>query len=625
MYANTGKVLKVDLTAGTTETIELDEETYRHFIGGAGLAAKLLLDLGDLEAGALSPEAVLVFATGPMAMTGMHGTSRFSAGARSPLTGIWGQSSCGGNFGPELKRCGFDAVVLQGRAAQPVYLMITEWTAALLPAWRLWGMDTYETTGFLKKRHGRRYKVLAIGPASENGVPYGSITNDCAHHFGRAGMGTVMGSKNLKAIVASGGGRPELADPEGFRELWDGTLRPRIEESIFCRTIQAFGTAANMEMKMMEGDVPTRNWSLGTWMEAPRTLSGIAMADTIRTGTRGCRGCAVKCKPVVRVDEGRYRMPETPGPEYETIAAFGTMLMNPSLEAVAVANDLCNRLGMDTMTCGSSIAWAMDCYEAGILRSEDYEGAKLEWGGIDEVLELLPRIATREGKLARLLAMGSRAAAAEVGGGSERFLTDSKGLEAPMHDPRCNWGDGLAYAVSVRGACHVSNLMFLLEWGAVEYPELGLDMILKEQSTEHKALGTAVTSDLGAIFNSACWCEFPATALTVPQLVEAFNTVAGYGYDIETMMEAGARIWHLQRCLGFHWGATGEDDRLGERIMTPTGDGMIAGSVPDMGTMLREFYELRGLRPDGRPTAETLERFGLESVAGLMLDGARGS
>ncbi|HEY5527658.1 MAG TPA: aldehyde ferredoxin oxidoreductase C-terminal domain-containing protein [Candidatus Anoxymicrobiaceae bacterium] len=237
------------------------------------------------------------------------------------------------------------------------------------------------------------------------------------------------------------------------------------------------------------------------------------------------------------------------------------------------------------------------------------------------MLDLLPRIAAREGKLASLLALGSRAAAQQVGGGSERFLSDSKGLEAPMHDPRCNWGDGLAYAVSVRGACHVSNMMFLLEWGAIEYPELGLDMILQDKSTEHKAFGVAVTSDLGAICNSACWCEFPATALTIPDWVDAFNTVAGYGYDIGSMMEAGARIWHLQRCLGFAWGATGADDRLGARIMTPTEDGMIAGSVPDLSTMLREFYELRGLEPDGRPSTETLKKLCLESEAVRLLHG----
>lgn len=615
MYGNTGKVLEIDLTSGNIEVLELDEEIYRQYVGGAGLAAKLLYDRGNLDAAPLDPEALLIFATGPLAASGMYGTSRLSVGARSPLTGIWGQASCGGNFAPELKRCGYDALIFKGKAAEPVYLLVENDAANILSAQDLWSKDVYEVTDILKEKHGKQHKTLVIGPASENGVPFGSISNDKAHHFGRAGMGTVMGSKNLKAIVVRGDKKPEFADPEGFREFWQGTIRPQIENSIFCNALKAFGTAANMELKMMEGDVPTKNWSIGSWPEGPETLSGIAMADSIRVDTGSCRGCAVKCKPVVRIDDGPYKVPEGPGPEYETIASFGTMIMNPSLEAVAKANELCNRLGMDTITCGVTIAWAMDCYEAGILKPEDYDGIKLEWGDIDTVLELIPKIAAREGKLGSLLAKGSRAAAREIGGGSEKFLADSKGLEAPMHDPRCNWGDGLAYAVSVRGACHVSNLTFLWEWGAIEYPEVGLDMLIQPMSAEHKAFGVAVTTDVGCICNSACWCEFPATAVSLPQWVDAFNKVAGYDYDIETMMAAGTRIWLLQRSLGHIWGATREDDRIGERIMTPVEDGMIAGSVPDMETMLREFYEIRGLREDGLPKRETLEKYNLDYLA----------
>jgi aldehyde:ferredoxin oxidoreductase len=615
MHGNTGKVLEVDLASGQVEELELDEDIYKQYIGGSGLAAKLLFDRGNLDAEPLDPDALLIFATGPMAGTGMYGTSRLSVGARSPLTRIWGQASCGGNFGPELKRCGYDAIIFKGKAAEPVYLLLGNESAELISASDLWGKDTYETTDTLKEKYSKQHKVVAVGPASENGVPFGSIANDYGHHFGRAGMGTVMASKNLKAIAAKGDKKTECADPEGFKNFWQNTIRPQMDENIFCSAIKAFGTAANMELKMIEGDVPTKNWSVGSWMEGPTTLSGIAMADTILTRNDTCRGCGVRCKRIVKIESGPYQIEEGPGPEYETIGCFGTMLMNPSLEAVAKANDICNRLGMDTMTCGSTFAWAMDCFEAGILKPEDYEGVKLEWGDIDTVIDLLPKVAAKEGKLAQLIAKGSRKASEEIGDGSDRFLTDSKGLEAAMHDPRCNWGDGLAYAVSVRGACHVSNMTFLWEWGAIEYPEVGLDMLFQPMSAEHKAFGTAVTTDMGCICNSACWCEFPATSLTLPQWIEAFNKVAGYGYDIDTMMATGTRIWLLQRCLGHIWGATGEDDRIGQRIMTPVEDGMIAGSVPDMETMLKEFYELRGLSDDGRPTSETLEKYGLGYLA----------
>jgi aldehyde:ferredoxin oxidoreductase len=615
MYGITGKVLDVDLTLGQIEVLEVEEETYRQFVGGTGLAAKLLYDRGDLEAGPLDPENLFVVAIGPMAGTGMYGTSRFSVGARSPLTGIWGQASCGGDFGPELGRCGYDAIIFKGRAAEPVYLLIEEEEASLQPAGGLWGKDTYVVDDELKAKHSKQHKIMVIGPAGENGVLFGSISNSKGHHAGRSGMGTVMGSKNLKAVCAKGSRKPEFADPEGLKTFWQDTIRPQMDESIFSQTVGAFGTAANMEVKMMEGDVPTKNFQVGSWEEGPETLSGIAMADTIMTGRETCRGCGIKCKRVVKIEEGPYAMGEGPGPEYETIGTFGTMMMNPSLEAVAKANDMCNRLGMDTMTCGSTIAWAMDCFDRGMMKPEDWDGIKLEWGVMEPVIDLVQKIAMKDGKLGELLSNGSAKAAVEVGNGSEALLTTSKGLESPMHDPRCTWGDGLAYATSVRGACHVSNLMYLLEWGAMEYPEIGVDHILEPQGTEHKADGAAKMHDIGCITNSACWCQFPSQSLSMPQWVEAFNLVTGWGWDIDEFMKTGGRIWYLQRCLGHIWGATAEDDVLGQRSMFATEDGMIAGSVPDMDTMLKEFYELRKLGPDGKPSKEVLEEYKLGFLA----------
>jgi len=478
-------------------------------------------------------------------------------------------------------------------------------------------MDTYETTDVLKERYGKGGKVLAIGPASENLIPFGSIINDYGHIFGRSGMGTVMGSKNLKAIVAEGGKKPEYKDPEKVKAMQEAH-RDEIKDNIFCGALSAFGTGANMEAKMFEGDVPTRNWGQGLWEEGGEKLSGIALADSFVVDHGSCRGCAVRCKPVVEVKDGPYAIPPGPGPEYETQASFGTMLLNDDLGAVCKANDFCNRAGMDTITLGATFAWAMDCFEAGILKPEDYDGIKLEWGDIATVIELLPSIVAKNGKLAKLLGKGSRAAAEEVGKGADAYLTDAKGLEAPMHDPRCNWGDGLAYAVSIRGACHVSNMTFLLEWGAIEYPEIGLDKNYQNQSAEFKAEAVALTADIGCILNSACWCEFPGCAYTVTQWAEIFSAVAGYDWDVEKLMEAGARVWFMQRCLGHIWGATGADDRIGQRIMTPVDDGGIAGSVPDMDTMLREFYEYRGMTADGMPTRATLEKYGLGDVASKL-------
>jgi len=613
-YGNMGKILEVDLTSGETVQIELDEDIYRDYIGGTGLAAKLLYDRGNLDAGPLDPDNLLIFAAGPLTGIGFSGSSRLSVGARSPQTGIWGQASCGGNFGPELKRCGYDAIIFKGKADDPVYLLLEENSANLLPADDLWGMDTYETTDVLKERYSKQHKILAIGPASENLVSYGAIVNDKAHVFGRTGMGTVMGSKNLKAIAALGDKKIDFKDPEKVQELLK-VYNKGVETGGMARAMRSFGTAGNMESKMIEGDVPTRNWGQGIWEEGGENLSGIALDEKIKTGYRSCRGCGVHCKPVVEVPDGPYAMPEGAGPEYETLAAFGTMLMNSSIESVAKINDYCNRVGMDTITCGATFAWAMDCYEAGILKSEDYDGIKLEWGDIDTVIELLPSIVAKQGKLAQLLGKGSRAASEEIGGGSDAYLTDSKGLEAPMHDPRLDWGNGLAYAVSVRGACHVSNMTYLLEWGAIRYPEIGLDKHYRNMTSEDRGEAVAKTSDLGCIMNSSCWCEFPGVIFNIPQWVDLFNAVAAYDYDMDSLMDSGTRVWLLQRCLGHIWGATGADDRIGQKIMTPTKDGSIAGVVPDMEAMLKDFCEYRGLREDGLPTPETLERYGLGYLA----------
>ncbi|WP_287153144.1 aldehyde ferredoxin oxidoreductase N-terminal domain-containing protein, partial [Candidatus Solincola tengchongensis] len=319
-YGNTGKILVVDLGSGGFEERELPEEVYRDYIGGAGLAAKLLYDHGHLEAEPLDPENPLIFAAGPLTGVGLAGSSRFSVGSRSPLTRIWGQSSCGGNFGPEMKRCGYDAIFFHGKAGEPVYLLLEEGSARLMPASDLWGKDTYETTDILKKRHGKTYKVLAVGPASENLIPFGSIVNDCGHVFGRTGMGTVMASKNLKAVVAKGDMRMAYKDPEKFEEL-AGKYTARVERSGMTKALRAFGTPSNMESKMIEGDVPTRNWGLGIWEEGGERLSGITLTEEILVRRRACRFCLVRCKPVVQVEEGPYAMGPGPGPEYETLGA----------------------------------------------------------------------------------------------------------------------------------------------------------------------------------------------------------------------------------------------------------------------------------------------------------------
>lgn len=617
MHGNMGKILEIDLSSGEMEELELEERLYRDYIGGSSLGARLLYDRGDLEADPMAPEALLLFMAGPLTGVGMSGSSRFSVIARSPLTGFYADASCGGNFGPELKRCGYDGVILKGKSERPVYLLLSDDGAKLEDAEDLWGKDTYEVTDILKAEHGKRAKVLAVGPAAENGVRFASIHNDYGHCFGRAGMGTVMGSKMVKALVANGSQRISFADEEAFKEVRK-EHREAVDESVTMSAMHALGTAANMEGMMYQGDVPTKNWSVGEWEEGGAALTGATVADTILTKTETCRGCAVSCKRVVKVDEGPFKVPEGPGPEYETLAAFGTLCYNDNLASVAKANELCNRLGMDSITCGSTIAWAMDSFERGALKNEDTDGLEINWGDAELIVDLVGRIARREGNLGELLSMGSEAAAHRLGRGSEEWLTTTKGLESPMHDPRGFHGLGPAYAISPRGACHVSNMMLFVEWGSIYLPELGIDKDYEPMSSEYKAEAVVWSSDWGILLNSACWCQFPSLEMQPEQWVRLFNSVAGYDYDMDSMIEACARGWYMKRCMQHIWGVSGQDDRLGPRIMQPVSDGATADSVPDMEGMMKEVYELRGLGDDGKPTRETLEKYGLGELADVI-------
>ncbi|MCG8508157.1 MAG: hypothetical protein MI741_02910, partial [Rhodospirillales bacterium] len=310
-----------------------------------------------------------------MVGTVFPGSSRFTLCAISPLTGIWGESSSGGSFGVEFKRTGVDGAVFLGKAQRPSYVLIEDDAVSLLDAGDVWGMDTYETIDTLRARHGgkRGVKVLAIGPAGERQVKFASVCNDKANYFGRTGMGAVMGAKNIKAIVVRGSGKVPIACEDRFRSVRAEAVKI-VKESLLCESSRAAGTAAAMELGALLGDVPFKNWAEGGHEEMGETLGGTTMASEIVTGRKACLACPIGCKPVVKVDHPTYGFPEGPGPEYETLAAFGTLIMNGDLPAVAYANDLCNRLGLDTITCGSTIALIMEAYEKGYVSLDDVDG-----------------------------------------------------------------------------------------------------------------------------------------------------------------------------------------------------------------------------------------------------------
>jgi aldehyde:ferredoxin oxidoreductase len=612
MFGYAGKVLEIDLAAGTLREIPLDRELARATIGGSGLAAHLYLDRMGAPpyAGPLDASAPLIVMTGPMAGHPLPGSSRFVLCARSPQTGFWGEDSCGGFFAPALKAAGYDGLIITGAATAPVYLLVEAGGTELRDASGLWGGDTYATDDALKALHGATARTLSIGPAGENLVRYAAVIHDKGHAAGRTGMGAVMGSKRLKAVVATGRGKPGVATPSALKPLRDAVLAKQ-QENLTSQTLQIYGTAGSMYLGSLVGDVPFRNWSRGTWDdEAMQALDGTAMEETILTGTGTCHSCTVSCKREVAVPDEPHRVTEGPGPEYETVAAFGSMTLVPDLKAIAAANDRCNRYGLDTISCGATIAFAIEATERGLLESS------LSWGNAAEILETVDAIAFRRG-LGDLLAEGSARAAARIGPDAAELAITVKGLELPMHSPRAYHGLGIGYATAPRGACHNAANVYL-EMGGVLYPELGLKDAWSEQSSVGKALVSAVGQDYACVQNAACFCLLNNLNFTVAELVEALSAVTGFPFTVEEIAQTGERLWQLKRGINSLLGAAAADDCLPPRLLLPLEDGPTVGSVPDMALMLREFYALRDLDAEGRPSRARLQQLGLHALADAL-------
>ena len=608
------RILQVDLSSGQQKVISFDTGHWLKYVGGSALAARLFADTDGPTADPLSPANPLLIMTGPVVGTNFPGSSRFVMCARSPLTGIWGESASGGFFGAQLKKAGFDGIVLLGKCDRPSCLTVDNGRADLAEAGDLWGLDTYQCIDRIKQfyKDKQKVRVLAIGPAGERMVRFAAVSNDKAHYLGRTGMGAVMGSKNLKAIVAVGNEKVSVAGKETYRKVRKAALAD-IQESMISSSFHYLGTAAAMDMGMLTGDVPIKNWSVGEGYEMAAAVGGPAIHENILQGRIACYACPIGCKPVVAVGDSKYPVLKGPGPEYETCAAFGTMIMNDNLKAIAYLNDLCNRLGLDTITCGATVAFIMDCYENGLLSRNDLDGLDLSWGNVDAVIELVKKIGAREG-IGTAAALGSRTMADHINGNAVNFAVTVKGLEVPMHDPRAFHGAGLAYMTSNRGACHLQHAAQAVEQGMVAWPEIGLEEDYPATASSGKAPMVAICENIGQMANMACICHFVFWAMGLGNFFKGFNAITGYDFSMEDFLAAGERSWVLKRALNNIMGMTAENDRLPEKILTALVDGNAAGSVPDEALMRSEYYQIRGLDESGIPTSLLLQRTGLDCL-----------
>jgi aldehyde:ferredoxin oxidoreductase len=602
MYGWRGQILEVDLTSGVIQTRTLPREVYTETIGGIGLAARLIFDYVPSEADPLGPDNVLVVVSGPLGGTAWPGTGRVVLAAQSPLTGLWGEASLGGYFGTQLKRAGYDAIALRGIAPEPVVLVLEDGEARLEPAGELWGQETYATERVLRARYPRA-EVMTIGPAGERLVPMASWVhregNDVA---ARCGLGAVAGSKRVKALVARGTQPVPLADKDTFQELKREALQ-LFKANEFLNTIQGGrGTAGATPIAIEMGDMPVSNWDIETWEwsdEAGR-ITGPTMQEHWPPEKDTCYACPIACKwtviaPRLEGDEGHLA-----GPEYESLAGLGAQTQNHDPLAVIQTADLCTRLGIDTISAGATIAWALEAFERGILTGEHTDGLQLRWGDPDLVVELVQRMGENRPGIGALLAQGTRKAAAQIGGGAE-FAIEVKGLELPFHHPRALRGLEIAYATLPRGASH---------------NEEGIVWDRDDMAYESWISEIIGSMDLSGANSSMVYCQFLAGALNADYTARLLTATTGVSYTPGDLRRVGERTWYLRRAFNLRRGVGLEADRLPRRIIKQIEAGH--ASLADFDRALKVFHTQRELDRRGVPSAPKLASLGMGELIELF-------
>lgn len=605
-----GRILRVDLNKLRVSVEPLNREAVGRFIGGSGYAAWLIYRETPMSIDPLSPENRLVFMTGPLTGTITPSAGRYVVCALSPLTGIWAESHSAGFWGPELKFAGFDGIVVEGGSIKPVYLWIHDGDCEIRDASHLWGLDTYTCEEVLRKELGSEVKVACIGPAGERLVRYANVINDRGRAAGRCGLGAVMGSKKLKAVAVLGSVRSIPAAEERRLLSYIRRLYVTIRSHPTVQIFSSYGTDGIMEMMHEYGDVPIKHFTLGAW-DGIRKLTGEVMAKTILKRNWACFRCPIACGRIVEVKKGPYRTEEGMGPEYETVASLGALCLNDNLKAIAKANELCNRYGVDTITTGVCIAFLMECCDRG-LAPRRVDGLNIRWGDPDLILKLIRRIALREG-VGNLLAEGVRRMGEALGGDAKVLAMHVKGLEIPMHDPRAFKGMGLQYATSHRGACHLRGEVFLIEQGE-RMPDLGIHERVYRFDLETKPRIVKTMQDWHDVLDSLILCKF---AYIPPAAVAAIlSMVVGKRVTVGELMETGERIYNLKRVICVLRGVSSKDDTLPARLLEePLTEGGAAGQVVELNRMLSEYYKLRGWDENGIPTREKLEKLNLTEAA----------
>jgi aldehyde:ferredoxin oxidoreductase len=604
MWEYTFRLGLVDLRSGETTLTTIPPEILRKYLGGSGLGAYLLSEHLSKELPPLSEDAPFLILTGPLTGTAGPAVGRYVICAKSPATGLWGESNVGGFFGPELRKAGYDGLLLTGKSDQAIYLWIQDGKVEIRSASHLWGQtDTYETQARIKEELGdRNIRVACIGSAGEHMLPFSVVLCDHGRVAGRTGMGAVMGSKGLKAIAVRGRQPIPLMERERFNHV-RREANIALKDDNFSRVTRAAGTASGLDYWAYLGEMPARYFTSGVF-EGAENVSGNIIAETILSRVSACHGCVIGCGRVVKLEDGIERK----GPEYETTVGFGPNLGIDDIAAITLLGEMCDRYGMDTISLSNTIGLAFHLYQEGILSESDTDGEGLNWGDAEVVKRLVDRTAQQEG-FGELLALGARGLAAHFGVLEKAIQVN--GLEIAYHDPRAASGMALVYATSPRGACHNQSDYFLVDSFGHTNEDLDIRLYSRHDGVE-KVANIARHQDWRTLCNNLVLCNFsnvePATVL------ELINRATGFQYALDELILLGERCWNLKRIINHSLGITAENDRLPPPLLEPLLEGGTEGYVPPFDDMLDAYYRVRAWDPTtGRPMEGRLRKLSLET------------
>lgn len=604
-----GKILTVDLTTRITEERQLEPELIKSYIGGSGLAAKLLFEMTGPDTDPLGMDNPLIILTGPLTGTPAPASGRHTVVAKSPLTGIWGEGNIGGSWGRALRKAGYDGIICTGASDVPVYIWMNNGQVEFRDAAHLWGKDTFETNECIRRETHELAKVSCIGPAGENLVAMSGIFTDGdeGRTAARCGLGAVQGSKRLKAIAVYGTEKVFVSRPDQLKEILS-PIRPLIREKT--AYLNELGTAGLVIPCELTGSLPLENWKGGSWPEGAQKISGQKMNETILTGKSHCVGCPIGCGRKIAFESSRFGKVAGGGPEYETLGCLGSNCLIDDLEAISYLNELCNRFGLDTIDVGNAAAMAIEAFERGVLTLDDTGGVALCWGDTEAVGELIKQIAFKK-HVGAILGQGIRRAATHYGGLMKEMAIEVKGLSFASHDPRAYNSLAVGYATSNRGACHLQAFSHPFE-RSLSMPELGIET-QDRFGVEGKGEMVAKLQDLMAIFDSLSLCKFLVFGgVTVTDMLHWFNAVTGCDLTLEDFLAAGERAFVLKRLYNVRMGISRKDDCLPSRIlMDRRKTGGAAENLPPLDRMLTDYYCYRQWDEEGIPTPEKVDQLGL--------------